>query len=92
MFRRFASIVLTTASLLTAQAIPAFSQNASPATSGKDEEAKALAACAQAVIDQAILLKVPGAQDLRFQGKVSEATALCRGGEQASAVSWNPLG
>jgi hypothetical protein len=90
MFRKFASIVLTAASLLAAQAIPAFSQSASPATSGKDEEAKALAACAQAVIDQAILLKIPGAQDLRFQGKVSQATALCRGGEQALQFRGTP--
>ena len=51
--------------------------------SPKQEEAKALLACGQMVIDEAKVLKIPDTRELRFQGKVSKATALCRGGEQA---------
>ena len=35
------------------------------------------------VVDQLKELKIPNTRGLRFQGKVSEATALCRGGDQA---------
>src|SRR5580700_6830332 len=90
MFRRFASILLTMMSLLMAQVIPAFSQSTSRETSGKDEEAKSLQACAKAVIDQLSLLKIPEARSLRFQGKVSEAITLCRGGEQALQFRGTP--
>ncbi|HEY2466568.1 MAG TPA: peroxidase family protein [Terracidiphilus sp.] len=90
MLRTFASIALTTVSLLTVQAIPAFSQDASPAASGKAEEAKSLAACAKSVIDQISLLKIPDARGLRFEGKVSEAIALCRGGEQSLQFRGTP--
>src|ERR1017187_2526605 len=90
MFRSFARIMLTTMPLLTAQAILAFSQSTFQASSSKDEEAKSLRACAQAVIGQVQLLKIPDARSLRFQGKVSEASALCRGGEQALQFRGTP--
>jgi Animal haem peroxidase len=35
------------------------------------------------VVDQLKDLKIPNTRGLRFQGKVSQATALCRGGDQA---------
>lgn len=90
MFRSFASIMLSAVSLLTAQAIPAFSQSTSETTSGKQDEARSLQACAQATIDQLGQLKLPDARGLRFQGKVSEATALCRGGAQALQFRGTP--
>jgi hypothetical protein len=45
------------------------------------EEAEALKACAQAVL--AGFRKVASTRDLRFEGKVTEANALCRGGQRA---------
>jgi hypothetical protein len=53
------------------------------ADSGKAEETKALFACAQMVNEQLGALKIPVTRGLRFQGKVLQATALCRGGDQA---------
>ena len=47
----------------------------------KKEEVDALKACAQAVL--AGFRKIADTRDVRFQGKVSEANALCRGGYQA---------
>lgn len=81
--RRFAPIKSAAICLLILHAIPAFSQSPSQDTSNKQEEAKALLACAQMVVDQLGALKIPDTRGLRFQGKVSEATVLCRGGEQA---------
>jgi hypothetical protein len=52
-----------------------------PKPSAKKEEADALAACAQAALKG--FRKIAPARDLRFEGKVTEATALCRGGHQA---------
>jgi hypothetical protein len=56
-------------------------QSDAPKFSGKKEEADALAACAQAALKG--FRKIAPARDLRFEGKVTEATALCRGGHQA---------
>src|ERR1017187_7639924 len=63
---------------------PALSEGVPPdaaQSSGKKEEAAALAACAQAA--RKGFLKIAPARDQRFEGKVTEATALCRGGHQA---------
>ena len=83
-------IMLAAACVLTVQSVLAMGQSASPAPSGKELEAKSLQACAQAVAGQLALLKIPDAQSLRFQGKVSEASALCRGGEQALQFRGTP--
>lgn len=48
---------------------------------GKKDEAAALAACAQVALKG--FRKIASARDQRFEGKVTEATALCRGGHQA---------
>jgi hypothetical protein len=56
----------------------------------KQEEAKALAACAQMVVDRLNALKVPEDRSTRFQGRVSEATDLCRGGERALQFRGTP--
>jgi len=48
---------------------------------GKKDEAAALAACAQVALKG--VRKIASARDQRFEGKVTEATALCRGGHQA---------
>jgi hypothetical protein len=49
--------------------------------SGLKEEAAALKACAQAVLNG--FRKIAPERDVRFEGKVSEASALCRGGQRA---------
>jgi len=51
------------------------------ATTAKQEEAQSLKACAQMVL--AGFLKIAPERDRRFEGKVAEATALCRGGQKA---------
>lgn len=81
--RCLASFILAVVCLLPAQTVPTPDQGSPSATSGKSEEAKALRACAQTVVDQLHELKIPQTRGLRFQGKVSEAIALCRGGDQA---------
>lgn len=49
--------------------------------SANQEEADALKACTQMVL--AGFRKIAPERDVRFEGKVAEATALCRGGSQA---------
>lgn len=51
------------------------------AADAKKEEADALKACAQAVLSG--LRKIADTRDQRFEAKVSEANALCRGGYRA---------
>jgi len=81
--RLFMPFMLMSACVLTAQSVPATGQASSSTPSGKDEEAKALLACGQMVSDELKVLKIPAERETRFQGKVSEATALCRGGYRA---------
>ena len=82
---------LVTAALMVVLACSMEGQPSSSTTiSGKREETKALRACAQMVIDQLKDLKIPEARNLRFQGKTSEATTLCRGGEQALLFRGTP--
>jgi len=52
------------------------------------EEAKELEACKQMV--ETGLLKIPEARDLRFLGKVTDATAMCRGGMKAVQFAKTP--
>ncbi len=54
----------------------------------KAEEARELQACAQAVLEG--VPKIPDTRALRFQGKVSEATMLCRGGEKSLQFRLTP--
>jgi len=85
------SALLSVSCLFLLAAIPVSGQTPSQsASSPKQEEAKALLACAQMVADELGVLKIPNARSLRFQGKVSEATALCRGGEQAVQFRGTP--
>ena len=48
---------------------------------GKKTEAESLKACAQMVLNG--FRKIANTREERFEGKVEEATALCRGGQQA---------
>jgi hypothetical protein len=89
-FHRLAIFLVASAALLHTQATPKDSPAASTPPAAKAEETKALLACAQMVVDQARLLKIPDARDLRFEGKVPEAVALCRGGEQAIQFRGTP--
>jgi hypothetical protein len=86
--RSFLLLILSAAYMVNAQTAPSSSQGS--ADSGKQEEAKALLACAQMVVDELKVLKIPDLRGTRFQGKVSEATALCRGGEQALQFRGTP--
>ena len=81
--RAFALFMLIAISQLITKAVPAVCQSSSSGASEKLEETKALLACGQSVADQLAALKIPNTRAARFQGKVSAATALCRGGEQA---------
>src|ERR1043166_4164128 len=65
---------------LFAGALLMTSCDAAPDSARKEEEAS-LKACAQMVLDG--FRKIGNTRDERFQGKVQEATALCRGGQKA---------
>jgi Animal haem peroxidase len=54
----------------------------------KKEEADALLACAQAVL--AGIRPIAAARDVRFEGKVTETNALCRGGYQSEQFRLTP--
>ncbi len=54
----------------------------------KVEEARELEACKQMVLSG--LLKIPEARDVRFLGKVAEATDMCRGGQKAVQFRMTP--
>lgn len=81
--RKSVRFLLPFAFLLGISANLATGQNTQPTATDKQEETKALLACAQMVQDELRALKIPDQRGPRFQGKVSEATALCRGGEKA---------
>jgi len=54
----------------------------------KQEEAEALRACVKSLLDG--FRPIANTRELRFQGKVSEANALCRGGEKAQQFRLTP--
>src|SRR5271155_1817305 len=54
----------------------------------KQDEANALKACVQAVL--AGFRPIAATRDVRFEGKVSEANALCRGGEKTLQFRLTP--
>jgi hypothetical protein len=84
MKRRYLAVLMyVVIRLLHAQSDPTSLLNSVSAASGKKEEIKAALACVPMVADELRLLKIPVARADRFQGKVSESTALCRGGEVA---------
>jgi heme peroxidase len=70
--------------------VTGFAANTPPAKPDpKKEEADALLACAKAVISG--IRPIAATRDIRFEGKVSEANALCRGGymsEQFRLTPW----
>src|SRR6266702_1968766 len=88
--RSLALLLFATVSVRQAQNTKPSHQAAPHVPSGKEEEKKALFACAQLVSDQFKTLQIPAGREKRFQGKVSEATALCRGGEQAIKFRGTP--
>lgn len=67
--------------LLLSGFVPGAMRASGQTNSNKKQEADALRACAEAVL--AGFRKIAPSRELRFEGKVSEANALCRGGEQA---------
>ena len=78
--------VFALAALSTLASIAA---NAQPATTDpKKEQADALAACAKAVL--AGIRPIAATRDVRFEGKVSEANALCRGGYKSEQFRLTP--
>ena len=85
-----AIFVLAAFALAHAQTASKVLTQPSTLPTGKAEETKALLACGQMVAAQARLLKIPNDRGLRFDGKVPEALALCRGGEQAIQFRGTP--
>src|SRR5450432_393300 len=71
------SWLLITGAVLFALSSSLFADNLSP----KQEEAAELGACAHSVAGG--FLKIAPTRDQRFQGKVTEPTARCRGGMNA---------
>ncbi len=63
---------------LAVQASAAASHGPKPNLPPKQEEAKALLACSQSVIDDLKRLKIPEDRALRFQGNVSAAITGAR--------------
>jgi len=61
---------------------------AGDSTNPKKEEAEALKACAQMVLSG--FRKIADTRDRRFEGKVTEATALCRGGQKTLQFRLTP--
>jgi hypothetical protein len=84
------SLLLATCCVVSAQTVPAPGVTSPNVTAGKAEETKALLACAQMVTDQLAMLKIPDMRQKRFAGKVSQAVALCRGGEAALTFRATP--
>ena len=90
MLRRFKPLIIFMFWILPLQLAPVSAQVTAPGQSGKEEETKALLACAQMVIDELGVLKIPDSREKRFQGKLSEATDLCRGGYKATEFRGTP--
>ena len=61
---------------------------AGDSTNPKKEEAAALQACAKMVLSG--FRKIADTRDQRFEGKVTEATALCRGGQKTLQFRLTP--
>jgi len=90
MLRKFAPFLAYMFLAICLPAILAPAQDSHQAPSGKEEEAKALLACAQMVSNQLRVLKIPTDRSKRFQGKLPEATDLCRGGYRAIEFRGTP--
>jgi hypothetical protein len=82
-------VFLALAALPPSIAPTAFAASPPPAkVDQKKEEADALLACAKAVLSG--IRPIAPAADVRFEGKVSEANALCRGGYQSEQFRLTP--
>jgi len=88
--RTLVLFLLVAAGLLRAQTASAPQNKPPHQVPAKEQEEKSLLACARMVVDELNALKIPESPGLRFQGKVSEATALCRGGAQALQFRGTP--
>jgi hypothetical protein len=75
------SLVLGCATRSAKTATPAAPDASAAKESPKKQEAAALLACAKAAFDG--VRQIAPTRDLRFEGKVSETNALCRGGQRA---------
>jgi hypothetical protein len=84
----YALFALVALQLPAALATPPAAAPAAQSTDPKLEEAKALAACVQAVLGG--IRPIAATRDVRFEGKVSEANALCRGGEKSLQFRLTP--
>ena len=71
---------------LAAQIAPAANTPNKP--DAKKEEADALLACAKAVLGG--IRPIAATRDVRFEGKVSDANALCRGGYKSEQFRLTP--
>src|ERR1700761_1953356 len=74
--------------LIALMALPAVAANTPTKPDPKKEEADALVACAKAVL--AGIRPIAATRDVRFEGKVSQANALCRGGYKSEQFRLTP--
>jgi len=81
-------LALTTLLSSLALAEPAESPQAAVKPDPKQEDIDSLAACAKAVFSG--IRPIANTRDVRFEGKVSEANALCRGGQQSLQFRLTP--
>src|SRR5262245_24031807 len=82
------SIVLGCATRSTKTPTPAAPDASATKEAPKQQEADAFLACAKAALDG--FRQIAPARDVRFEGKVSEANALCRGGQRALQFRGTP--
>ena len=74
--------------LIALMALSAMAADSPAKPDPKKEEADALVACARAVL--AGIRPIAATRDVRFEGKVSEANALCRGGYKSEQFRLTP--
>ena len=79
---------VTLCALIALMALSAVAADSPTKPDPKKEEADALVACAKAVL--AGIRPIAAARDVRFEGKVSEANFLCRGGEKSLQFRLTP--
>jgi hypothetical protein len=84
------ALLLATCFAVPAQTVPEPAATSPDVTGNKATETQTLLACGKMVTDQLEMLKIPDMRQKRFTGKVSEAVALCRGGEAALTFRGTP--
>ena len=85
---RSAIVTLACTALVCPLSSKAQTAGATASRSPKREEAAELKACAKSVLEG--FRKIADTRDMRFEGKVSEATDICRGGQKTLQFRLTP--